>query len=647
MPSIMQRVGTPNPRHNIDNEYRKFLDNVDPKLSKHNAVLQRKSVEEIYAEHLQPAFEAFNNKQRRKDRRLDVKWGVSSALEYQRALDKAAQASKNKIDKKGRPPIREIVWQYGNPEQGYGSLGQTDESRDRIKGMLLEAQEEAQRRYPQLAWGDVAFHADEVSKDAEDKEHGSLHLHASFVPLCYQNKQGPGVQVAFERCLKEMGFSTFEAWKHDLDSIMEDVLHRHGLERTVMGNTEKHRESTEFHRQQRVIRETKELEAKRDAVDLDIILAESSLASIEAQETLVKGDVQQLQEQLLAGKKELSEIATKCTRAEALYDEMQQLNEKNLEIIKENDALIQDQEDALELILDYDQYMDEGDSIVRQLDLLESCAAEMPESSLLFKGSEAQAWIQRMEDLLQQIRETIEAALHRLRIYETAYQVEPDHRISAPLEARSAALDNMITGATQRAKEQQQCPAPRRTGRNDAGRWKDQIWDVHRVAKGHKDDWYADDEARRKARSDAWQRKAEARDLFRSTRPTWEKVNSYGRITWRKIPSKFSEGDQKYAKEQYDAACEEYGRYVAESRLLRDAWKTISAYRDLALEVADDPDAAAEEIERAIDRYRRAVRILERPTHDNVRTMERELHALRKSLELRAEKRKQSPEIQR
>ena len=46
MPSIMQRVGTPNPRHNIDNEYRKFLDNVDPKLSKHNAVLQRKSVAE-------------------------------------------------------------------------------------------------------------------------------------------------------------------------------------------------------------------------------------------------------------------------------------------------------------------------------------------------------------------------------------------------------------------------------------------------------------------------------------------------------------------------------------------------------------------------------------------------------------------------
>lgn len=275
MPSVMQRVGTPNARHNLENEYRKHLENVNPELSRYNETIRHKSVDDIYAEHLQPAFEKFNAKQKRRDRRLDVKYDCDTFLGYQRALDKLARGSDNAIDKKGRPPIREIVWQFGNPEQGYGSAGQTVESRERIKGMLLEVQQEAERRYPQFAWGDIVFHADEESLDAEDKECGSLHLHSSFVPLCYQNKQGPEVQVAFERCLREMGFPTFEAWKHDLDNIMENVLQKHGLERTVMGNTNEHQDSREFHRQQKLIKQTKELQAEVKDLQEDIQIAET------------------------------------------------------------------------------------------------------------------------------------------------------------------------------------------------------------------------------------------------------------------------------------------------------------------------------------------------------------------------------------
>ncbi len=263
MPSIMQRVGTPNPRHNLENEYRKHLDNVDPELSQFNLVISQRSVEEIYDLYLQPAFEAFNARQKRKGRRLDVKWGVNTALEYQRAMDKKARASKNSIDRKGKPPIREIVWQIGNPSQGYGCADQTEEGRKRIFNLLRECQEKAQDRYKQFLWGDAVIHADEVTRDAEDQEHGSIHLHASFVPVCYQNKQGPDVQVAFERCLREMGFESFNAWKLDLDQLMEEVLHSHGLERVVMDNHEKHQSATEFHRQQGEIARTRKLETER------------------------------------------------------------------------------------------------------------------------------------------------------------------------------------------------------------------------------------------------------------------------------------------------------------------------------------------------------------------------------------------------
>lgn len=273
MPSIMQRIGTPNSRHNLDIKYRKHLQNVDPELSKFNEIVRHRPVEEIYQEYLQPAFDTFNAQQKRKDRRLDTKYGCSTYLEYQRILDKKAQSSKNKIDKKGRPPIREIVWQFGNPKQGYGSKDQTAVRRQKIRDMLVECQQKAEQRYSQIVWGDIVLHADEVSVDADDQEHGTIHLHSSFVPLCFQNKQGPAVQVAFERCLHEMGFDSFNEWKRDLDQLMEEVLESHGLSRTYMDNHNEHMESSQYHRQEAEKKRTKELEKER-------IVAESRLGAM-------------------------------------------------------------------------------------------------------------------------------------------------------------------------------------------------------------------------------------------------------------------------------------------------------------------------------------------------------------------------------
>lgn len=293
MPSIMQRIGTPNARHNLDNAYRKHLKNVEPSLSKYNKIIAKRSVEEIYSEHLQPAFEEFNDQQTRKDRRLDVKYDCSTYLEYQRELDRRAKSSSNAIGKKGRPAIREIVWQIGNPEQGYGCLGQTDESRERIGEMLLECQKRAEARYPQLVWGDKSIHFDEVSEDADGKILGSIHMHSSFVPLCFENKQGPSVQVALERCLQEMGFDTFQDWKHDLDKLMEEVLRDYGLERTFMDNHEKHVNSREFHRQQKMLKQTRELEAEIDTMTKQ---GKEYIAQYRAERTELEGEITQLQD---------------------------------------------------------------------------------------------------------------------------------------------------------------------------------------------------------------------------------------------------------------------------------------------------------------------------------------------------------------
>lgn len=317
MPSVMSRVAVPNARHNKDEKYRAQLENVDPTLTKYNEVIREKSVEQIYEEHLQPAYDEYNNRQKRKDRRYDVKYGCKTALEYQRLMDVKARNSKNNIDQKGRPPLRELVLQYGNPKQGFGCKDATPESRAFAKMLLLEAQMEIEEAYPQLLFGDILFHTDEVSKDAEDELHGSHHLHTSFVPVCFLNKQGLSVQVAFERCLKEMGFDTFEDWKHDVDRIMEDVLKRHGLERTYMDNHEEHQDSSEYHRQQRAKRRTKELEKENQVLESKIIGLEGKIKELRYDKDVLEEKVKELEDE----KQDLRSAIKTTIKSKEEYDE--------------------------------------------------------------------------------------------------------------------------------------------------------------------------------------------------------------------------------------------------------------------------------------------------------------------------------------
>lgn len=394
MPSVMQSVGTPNARHNLDLEYRKHLENVDRKLSEYNEVIRRCSVDQIYAEHLQASFDRFNEKQKRKDRRLDVKWGVSTFLEYQRELDKAARQSSNSIDQKGRPPIREIIWQFGNPEQGYGCNNQTPERRREIIDMLRECQEEAERRFPQFAWGDVVAHADEVSFDAEGKEHGSIHLHSSFVPICHQNKQGPDKQVAFERCLREMGYATFEAWKHELDSIMEDVLQRHGLERTFMENDNEHQNATEYHRQQKLLAQSKEYEKEAAAAQV-----EAETAKEEA--TQLRNEVNKLKEQAKEGRATVNSI----------IDRTRVVRQENLEAysaLQKTKAELDDRQAELD---ELQVFIDAGQGVVSEYDMrIEELQGEHSEAEigLQNKREELQSAAQDLLNAYQELRETRE-----------------------------------------------------------------------------------------------------------------------------------------------------------------------------------------------------------------------------------------------
>lgn len=110
---------------------------------------------------------------------------------------------------------------------------------------------------------------------------------------------------------------------------------------------------------------------------------------------------------------------------------------------------IQGQTETLQLIQDYDEYITEADTLEQNLDLLETAAEELPDAKRLFKASEAESFLQRMNQILQDIRKLIGFGIKRLKIYESNHAV--DEKLSGPIEQRAESLDGRIFGASGRA----------------------------------------------------------------------------------------------------------------------------------------------------------------------------------------------------
>lgn len=275
--------------------------------------------------------------------------------------------------------------------------------------------------------------------------------------------------MAFERCLKEMGFSSFEAWKHDLDLIMEEVLHDHGLERTVMGNQEKHQESKQFHRQQRIIKETRDLESKkigmeekvRDLAE-DIAKAEAESQTLKIQQELAEKQAaeqaeqiriqqEQAQMQLQKGQKALAE---KEEQMKAAMDRNVALAKKNDQLTKQNEELqqsIEDKKMQYNMLENYAAYVQENVLANESLDKGEEIIKALADEAKPFRRSAAETLIKVILEKLEELRSTIEACLQRMRFYE--YENKVDEKLSEPVQARKMSLDAMIASASQKAQE--------------------------------------------------------------------------------------------------------------------------------------------------------------------------------------------------
>lgn len=152
---------------------------------------------------------------------------------------------------------------------------------------------------------------------------------------------------------------------------------------------------------------------------------------------------------------------------------------------------------------------------------------------------------------------------------------------------------------------------------------------------------------RRSVQSEAYKERAQAYEFMKSARDyrdclkgKW-KYNE-GLDEWEFVAGMLKKGDPRIdeAEQAFRAAREVYKVTKKATTVCRKANKLVDAYKKFALELAGDDTVPDTDVERARDRYLRALRQLEDPTSTKVRELSKQLKDLQESQALRDEKRK-------
>lgn len=240
--------GAVNARHDLDQEYRARLKNVDRSKTKDNLILANESIEHAYERLFGEATATYNARQvskGRPDRQIES---------YYAHVRDAYRADRAKVghskSRSGRPaPAVEYVVQLGNRETWSRELDEDvakavySEAFDRIKARTAGA----------IDWFAAAVHVDETD--------GTPHMHILGIPYGESQNRGLPLQVSMNKALKAMGLDRLP----DLQDAMMGCLaaaHDHGIERAVMDDHHKHMDVPQF---KRAMRELDEINGRKEA----------------------------------------------------------------------------------------------------------------------------------------------------------------------------------------------------------------------------------------------------------------------------------------------------------------------------------------------------------------------------------------------
>lgn len=351
-----------------------IADNVDRTRTGENITLVRENIRTVYQELFGEALDAYNAKQKRKDRQI---------RDY---YDHIAHSRQEK-------PFYEVLFQIGNRDDTHCG---SDAAEIAVR-VLREFMDGFQKRNPHIRIFNAVIHLDEETP----------HIHIDFVPFATDQKRGLSVRNSLTKALEQQGFkgegklnTATKLWIEAEKQQLAEVMRRHGIEWEQLGTHEPHLSVLDYKKKQRerevMVLENKVectehiLQRRRDLLDdverhidrldgeyqvkkatvqkLDAAISEKSEALSETETALVTqqqviaqtaGKVRQIEavEAIKTGKtivggritlspedyEELSGLAKKQIAAEhqeqQLTEENQSLKEQNAALFHENEQL--------------------------------------------------------------------------------------------------------------------------------------------------------------------------------------------------------------------------------------------------------------------------------------------------------------------
>lgn len=198
-----------------------------------------------YAEIFQDAIDAYNAKQKRADRKIDIESYMQSVVNDTRGKKQTKNVNGKRVvdenaKREGKQLSYEITVKVGNTYRRHDINGRTiyDENNHHIRDEELprDLQRTILKRYcdtfqdenPNFRVVNINFHADEGFENAKGVwEYSEMHPHIEFIPIAHGFRQGMSVQNSMNKAMKEMGFNTpdcYELWSKKEQERLEKIM---------------------------------------------------------------------------------------------------------------------------------------------------------------------------------------------------------------------------------------------------------------------------------------------------------------------------------------------------------------------------------------------------------------------------------------
>lgn len=215
-------------------------------------IIYHKELPHVYEDECGDALADYNQKQKRKDRKMTMDEYMKSVEDDNRGKSQTKRINGKRVvdedaSRQGKQLSYEITVKTGNTVRAKGDDGRTlyDDNNHHIrpeelprplqKKILFRYAGSFQEENPNFRVVNIVYHADEGFYNRRNVwEYSEDHLHIEIVPFAHGFKRGLSVQNSMNKAMKEMGFDTpdcYELWakkeQQRLDQITKEEYEKY------------------------------------------------------------------------------------------------------------------------------------------------------------------------------------------------------------------------------------------------------------------------------------------------------------------------------------------------------------------------------------------------------------------------------------